>query len=62
MASDYCVGHRYGSVLVKMFANVPKLAHVVVATLYDRVDVRDKFEISQKIKPRFLAVGVGLWR
>ena len=45
MASDYCVGNRYGSVLVKMFANAPKLAHVVVATLDDRVDVRDKVEI-----------------
>ena len=41
-ASDYCVGHRYGSVPVKMFAI---LAHVVVATLDDRVDVRDKVEI-----------------
>ena len=32
-ASDYCVGHRYGVFPVKMFANVPKLVHVVVATL-----------------------------
>ena len=40
-ASNCCVGHRYGSVPVKMFANAPKLAHVVVATLDDRVDVRD---------------------
>ena len=44
-ASDYCIGHRYGGVPVKMFVNVPKLAHVVVATLDDRVDVRDKVEI-----------------
>ena len=44
-ASDYCVGHRHGGVHVKMFTNVPKLAHVVVATLDDRVDVRDKVEI-----------------
>ena len=44
-ASNYCVGHKYGGVLVKMFANAPKLAHVVVATLYHRVDVRDKIEI-----------------
>ena len=44
MASDYCVGPRYGGVPVKMFANAPKLAHVVVATLYDRVDVKDKVE------------------
>ena len=41
-ACDYCVGHRYGGVLVKMFVNAPKLAHVVVATLVDRVDMRDK--------------------
>ena len=27
-----------------MFANVLKLAQVAVATLYDRVDVRDKIE------------------
>ena len=45
-ASDYCVGHRYGDVPVKMFANAPKLAHVVVATLNDRVNVRDKVEIK----------------
>ena len=45
MASEYCVGHRYGGISVKMFANVPKLAYVVVATLDDRVDVRDKVEI-----------------
>ena len=44
-ASDDCVGHRYGGVPVKMFANAPKLVHVKVATLDDRVDVRDKFEI-----------------
>ena len=44
-ASNYCIGHRYGVVPVKMFANAPKLAHVVVATLDDRVDVRDKVEI-----------------
>ena len=42
---DYCVGHRYGGVPIKMFANAPKLAHVVVATLGDRVDGRDKVEI-----------------
>ena len=41
----YCVGHRYGGVPVKMFANAPILAHVIVATLDDRVDVRDKVEI-----------------
>ena len=44
-ASDYCIGHRYGGVPVKMFANAPKLANVVVATLNNRVDVRDKVEI-----------------
>ena len=44
-ASDYCVGYIYGAVLVKMFANAPRLAHVVVATLDDGVDVRDKVEI-----------------
>ena len=44
-ASNYCVGHKYGGVPVKMFANAPKWAHVVVATLDDRVDVRDKVEI-----------------
>ena len=44
-ASDYCIGQRYGVVLVNIFVNVPKLANVVVATLYDRVDVRDKVEI-----------------
>ena len=42
-ASDYCVGHRYGGVLVKMFANAPKLEHVVVATLDYRVN--DKVEM-----------------
>ena len=47
-ASDYCVGYRYGSVPVKMFANAPKLAHVVVVTLDDRVDERDKVEIGVK--------------
>ena len=36
---------KNGVVLVKMFVNVPKLAHVVVATLDDRVDVRDKVKI-----------------
>ena len=35
---------RYGGVPVKMFANVPKLTHVV-ATLYDRVDMRNKVEV-----------------
>ena len=45
MASDYCVGHRYGVVTVKIFVNALKLTHVVVATLYDRVDLRDKVEI-----------------
>ena len=65
--SDYCVGHRYGGVPVKMLngqdvANAPKLVHVVVATLDDRVDGRDKVEIKSKITPRFLAVGVGeIW-
>ena len=44
-ASDYCIGHRYGGVPVKMFADASKLAHVVVATLDYRVDVRDKVEI-----------------
>ena len=44
-ASEFCIRHRYGGVLVKMFANALKLTHVVVATLYDRVDVRDKVEI-----------------
>ena len=42
--SDYFVGRRYGDVLVNMFPNEPKLVHVVVATLKDRVDVRDKVE------------------
>ena len=42
-ASDFC--NRYGGVLVKMLANALKLAHVVVATLYDRVDLRDKVKI-----------------
>ena len=42
-ASDF--GKKYGGVPVKMFVNVPKLAHFVVATLDDRVDVRDKVEI-----------------
>ena len=46
--SDYCVGHRYGGVLVKMFVNAAKMVHVVVATLYDRVDGRDKVEICVK--------------
>ena len=32
-ASDYCVGHRYAGVPVKMFANAPKLVYVVVATI-----------------------------
>ena len=44
-ASYFCVGHRYGGVPVKMFANAHKLAHMVVVTLYERVDVRDKVEI-----------------
>ena len=44
-AFNYCVGHRYGGVPVKMLANAPKLAHAVVATLYHRVYVRDKVEI-----------------
>ena len=43
--SDYCVGHRYSGVPVKMFTNAPKLAHVVVATVDNRVGVRDKVEI-----------------
>ena len=47
-ASDYCIGHRYDGVPVKMFANAPKLAHVVVATLDDRVDVGDKVKIGVK--------------
>ena len=47
-ASDYCVCHRYGSVPVKMFANALKLVHVVVATLYNRVGVRDEVEILVK--------------
>ena len=34
MASDYCVGQRCGGVPVEIFANASKLAHVVVATLY----------------------------
>ena len=44
-ASEYCVCHRYGGVPVQMFLNALKLAHVVVATLDDRVDVMDKVEI-----------------
>ena len=39
------LSHRYGGVPVKMFADAPKLVHVVVATLDYRVDVRDKVEI-----------------
>ena len=61
-ASDYCIGHRYGGVPVRMFVNAPKLAHKVVVTLYYKVDVRDKVEMWTKITPRFQAVVVGeIW-
>ena len=40
-----------------MFVNVFKFVHVVFATLYNRVDMRD--ELESKVTPRFLVVGVG---
>ena len=48
-ASDYCVGHIYGGVPVKMF---------VIATLEDRVDLKYKVEIGVENTPRFLAAVV----
>ena len=56
-------GNRYGGVLVNMFENALKLAHVVVATLYDiKLMLGIKLKSESKITSRFLAVGVGqIW-
>ena len=49
------IGHRFGSIPCKIFANVYKFRHVVLTTLHNRghkAEIRFEYD-------RFLGVGVG---